>query len=313
MAHLFESGLFVSEPAWHGLGVLLPDAPDVDTAIKCAGLDWEVGHMPIYTGSGTPVENHRLVMRLSDGSQFGVVGLDHTIVQNRHAFDWIRPMVESGDVAIEAAGSLMEGRRVWILGKVRNAMADVVPNDPVQSYVLFAHGHDGSLAVRAGFTTTRVVCQNTLSMALGAGKNLLKFKHTAGVHDRLAVAREAFDMQRAQLKANVDVYRMLATKRLGDRNLERYIRETLSEGAANDLTIKVRNVDAIVRLAHEGRGAKPGTLWGGFNAVTEWATHERGRTADSRQNSNWFGNGSELIQRALDTAVKYAEKLPLAA
>lgn len=313
MAHEFESGLFVSEPAWHGLGVVLPNAPSVDEAIVCAGLDWEVGHMPIYTGSGTPVENHRLVMRLSDGAQYGVVGMDHTIVQNRHAFEWVRPMVDAGDVTIEAAGSLQGGRRVWILAKVKDGTADVVKGDPVTSHVLFAHGHDGSLAVRAGFTRTRVVCSNTLAIAIGEGKELLKFKHTAGVHDRLAVARSVLDMQRKQLKADVDIYRMLASKRLGNRNLERYIRETLSEGAGNDVSIKVRNVDAIVKLAHEGRGATPGTLWGGFNAVTEWATHERGRSADSRQNANWFGSGGELIKRALDTAVRYAEKLPVAA
>lgn len=313
MAHEFETGLFVTEPAWHGLGVVLPNAPSVDEAIRCAGLDWRVKLSPIYLGNGAVVDGHRAVIRDSDDAQFGVVGSDYTPVQNSEAFDWIRPIIDSGDATIEAAGALRGGRRVWILARVKDATVDVVKGDPIVSYVLFAHGHDGSLAVRAGFTTTRVVCQNTLSAAVNDGKQLLKFKHTAGVHDALARARDAFDMQRARLRSDAEVYRMLASKRLSDANLVRYIRETLSEGAGNDNSVKVRNVDDIVRLAHEGRGAAPGTLWGGFNAITEFATHERGRSADSRVNANWFGAGGQLIQRALDTAVAYSAKLPLAA
>jgi hypothetical protein len=102
----------------------------------------------------------------------GVVGTDfHAGAERGAAFDWIRPMIDSGEATIEAAGLAPRRRRVWILAAVRNATVDVLPNDPVRSYVLFAHGHDGSLAVRAGFTTTRVVCQNTLSAAVNDGSN----------------------------------------------------------------------------------------------------------------------------------------------
>jgi phage/plasmid-like protein (TIGR03299 family) len=312
MAHEFETGMFVTTPAWHGLGTVLPNAPSVDDAIRCAGLDWRVKLEPVYLRDGLVVDGHKAVIRDSDSAQFGVVGADYTPVQNAEAFDWIRPIIDSGEATIEAAGALRGGRRVWILAAVKNGTVEVVRNDPVQSYVLFAHGHDGSLAVRAGFTTTRVVCQNTLSAAVNDGKQLLKFKHTAGVHDALDKARDAFDMQRARLRSDREVWRLLAQRKLSDANLVRYVRETLHAGAGNDNDIRVRNVDTIVRLAHEGRGAKPGTLWNGFNAVTEFATHERGRSADSRVNANWFGQGGDLIARALDTAVKYAEKLPYA-
>lgn len=311
MAHEFETGLFVSEPAWHGLGVLLNNAPGVDEALKLAGLDWTVKLEDMFRGNGQAVTDHSVVVRSSDGAQLGVVGSDFTPVQNHEAFDWIRPIIDSGEATIEAAGSLRGGRRVWILAAVKNATVDIVKGDAIKSYVLFAHGHDGSLAVRAGFTTTRVVCQNTLSMALG-GDKLLKFKHTSRVHDQLAKARDAFDVQRSELQSAAELFRMLTTKKLSDKNLVRYVRETLHEGAGNDPGVKVRGVDDIVRLAHEGRGAQPGTLWGGYNAVTEWATHERGRSADTRVNANWFGSGSQLIDRALQTAVTYADKLPSA-
>lgn len=312
MAHLFETGMFTHTPAWHGLGVVLTNAPTVDEAIVAAGLNWGVRLDALTTTAGLAVADNYAVVRESDSAVLGVVGSEYTPVQNAEAFAWIRPIIESGEATIEAAGSLQGGRRVWILAAIKGAVAEPTPGDPVQSYVLFAHGHDGSLAVRAGFTTTRVVCQNTLTLATKTGASkLLKFRHTKNVRGALDAARAAFDVQRSELQSASALFSMLATKKLSGRNLVRYVRETLAEGAGNDDTIKVRNVDAIVKLAHESPvRAAEGTLWGGYNAVTEWATHERGRSADTRLNATWFGAGGELQQRALLTATAYAEKLP---
>lgn len=314
MAHEIETAMFVSTPAWHGLGTVLKTAPTPREAITTAKMAWRVEKAPMYLSSGRVVDGHYAMLRDSDGAQLGVTGEDFTVLQNVDAFDQFEPLVASGDVTIEAAGSLRGGKRVWILAAVKNATIDVVKNDPVKTYLLLAHGHDGSLAVNFGFTRTRVVCQNTLSMALGAKDGLFKFRHTSNVLDALTLARGALDMQRAELRNEAEVYRMLAQKKLSDKNLTRYIRETLKAGAGNDTEIKVRNVDKIVQLAHEGRGAMPGTLWGGFNAVTEFATHQRGKTADTRVDSMWFGSGKNscnaLVKRALNVAVAYAEKLP---
>src|SRR5678815_2693601 len=173
MAHEVESGMFVGQPAWHGLGTVLPNAPSIEDAIVCAGLDWTVKLAPLaIVADGRPVD-HCATVRESDDSILGVVGPGYVPLQNREAFAWFQPMVESGAVTLEAAGSLREGRRIWILGRCADSSADIVPGDEVRQYLLLAHGHDGSLAIRVGFTSVRVVCANTLRASLESDESAL--------------------------------------------------------------------------------------------------------------------------------------------
>jgi phage/plasmid-like protein (TIGR03299 family) len=196
---------------------------------------------------------------------------------------------------------------------VKDGTIDVKRGDAVKSYVLVAHGHDGSMSIRAGFTSVRVVCQNTLSMAMGQDANkLIKIRHTSGVKDAMEKARESLDMQRCELKKTAESYRELARRGCNEKNLVRYVREVLKPGAA-DTDATVRNQDEITALFESGRGAElsRGTLWGAFNAVTEYGSHMRGRSADARQNANWFGDGTKLMDRALDVAMQFAADAPL--
>ena len=316
MSHEFESGLFVVEPAWHGLGVVLESAPGPAEALKLAGLDWTVTPRPLFLADRTIVDEHRAMVRSSDGAILGVVGSDYTPVQNVEAFAEIAPLIESGEATIEAAGSLRGGKRVWILAAIKAGTVDVTKGDAIKAYVLFAHGHDGNMSIRYGFTKVRVVCQNTLSMAMykDNAKQLAKIRHTKGVKSALAKAREGFDMQRAELKKSAETYRELARRGMDGKNLVRYVREVLKPGAADDDKITVRNVDKIAELFESGRGAElsRGTVWGAYNAITEYATHLRGNGQDARQNSNWFGDGAQLVDRALEVAIQFAEDAPLA-
>lgn len=314
MAHEFETGLFVSTPAWHGLGTVLDNAPDVDEALVTAGLNWRVLAKPIsIAGEDAPIETHRAMVRSSDGAVLGVVGNQFEPLQNADAFDWFRPVVDSGEATIEAAGSLRGGRRVWILAALKNGTLDVQRGDTVKSYVLVAHGHDGSLAIRAGFTTVRVVCANTLAAAMGQdADNLVTLRHTAGAKVALEAARATFDFERAQLRSRVDQYRELARRGCDDRRLQSYVRETLRAGAGTDPDLKVLGVDKVAAHFEGGRGAElsRGTMWGAFNAVTEWVTHERGRNGDTRTQSAWFGDGRKILERALDVALEYSKDAP---
>lgn len=310
MAHEFETGLFVGRPAWHGLGNVLQNAPSINDAIIQSGLAWQAQKVPLFLGSGVRMDGAYGIMRDTDGAQLGVVGEDFTPLQNAEAFDFFRPIIDSGEATIEAAGSLRGGKRVWILAAVKGATTEVVPGDSIKSYVLLAHGHDGTLSIRAGFTTVRVVCQNTLSASLG-GKHLMKLRHTKGATVNLEKAKEAFDFQRGELKVQADKFRGLAAKRCDRKNLIRYVREVLVPGTAdNDAT--VRNVPEIVDMFSHGRGAElsRGTMWGAYNAVTEYLTHEQGRSADARVNNQWFGPGAATTARALEVAVAFAEHAP---
>lgn len=326
MAHEFETGFFVTQPAWHGLGNVLDAPPTTKDAIIQAGLDWPVVQCPLSLTrplmnadsfnepnaniSVDVVDTHKANVRQTDGALLGIVGNDFTPLQNVEAFQWFDPLVESGEITLEAAGSLRGGKRVWVLAKIKDATLEVVPGDEISTYLLLAHGHDGTLAIRAGFTDIRVVCQNTLSAAVEAGDRLFKIKHTKGALVSLEAARAIFDVRRGQLRARKDLFQAMAHKTCPDDMMLRYAREVLHEGAGEDEKIVVRNVPEIVEMFEAGRGAKfgRGTMWGAFNAVTEYITHSRGRTSDARVDSNWFGPGAALLGRALTVAEVFINK-----
>ncbi len=303
--------MFVGEPAWHGLGVVLKDPPSIEEGIRMAGLDWNVRLEELKLNDGRVVPN-RASVRESDGRILGVVGPSFVPLQNSEAFAWFQPMVDSKEVTLEAAGSLRDGQRVWVLGKVAGGSADIVKGDEVRQHILLAHGHDGSLAIRVGFTTVRVVCANTLSAAMDDKDSLLlKIHHREHAKKALEKVREVLDLARRDFAATADQLRELAKVGCDEVTLRRYVREVfVPDAGEGDLGAGKITIAKVVRLFHEGRGSDlpgvRGTMWGAYNAVTEFTTHERGKTADGRVDSQWFGEGAKLARRALNVGLELA-------
>lgn len=291
------------------------ESTSVRAALAASDLAFETELRPVYLenadalGGIEPIEGQHAVVRTDTGACFGIVGDQFEPVQNDAALGWIQPIVDAGEARIISAGYVQGGRRVYIQAQLTGSEVDVTPGDTVFASVNFSTGHDGSLTVGAGYSARRVVCQNTMAMMIRS--LALKLRHTKGVHEALEAARVEFHEQRQGIRTTAEKFRAFSKRKLSDKLLVSYIRETLKEGAGADPDILVREVDRIVELAHEAPGATPGTLWGGLNAVTYWASHERGRTEDARQNALLFGNGGQLIQRAVDVAAVYADQLPL--
>lgn len=289
-------------------------ATSVDAALAAADLAWCAAKQPVYVLDATQrdglraVDTHAAVRRDDTGAVLGVVGADYELVQQAAAFAWVQPLLDAGDARLVSAGHLAGGRKVYLQAELSDSAVEVAAGDELRAFVNFHNAHDGSLSVGAGYTRTRVVCQNTMMAA--ARSMVFKARHTAGVHAALEAARVEFHAQRAGLRADAEVMRALTKKKLNDRNLVHYVREVLAEGAGSDEAIPVRGVERIVQLAHEAPGATPGSLWGGVNAVTYYATHERGRSENARAESLMFGRGGQLIERALEVAYAYAEQLP---
>ncbi len=282
----------------------------VQAALAAAHLDWEARKVALLDSeTGLPSETHVVVKRSDSGAHLGVVGVDYTPVQQAELAPWVQPVLDAGHARIVSAGHVGGGRQVFLQAQLTDASVDV-GGDQVFRSIFFGNSHNGSSSTSAGYTSIVVVCQNT--MAAAARSVAFKARHTSGVHAAVAAAALEFQAQRALLQDQGALFRHLLTKKLSDTNLVRYVREVLHEGAGNDATIPVRGVDRVVALAHEGAGAaaRAGTLWGGLNAVTNWASHERGRSEDARQTALLFGQGGQLLERALDVAVAYAEKLP---
>jgi phage/plasmid-like protein (TIGR03299 family) len=314
MSHEIESMAYFGQRPWHGLGTALGEADlhDWASASKKAALDWEVEMVPLVTHDAHARVDHRAVRRSTDGRVLGVVGPRYAPLQNKDAFAWFQPFLDAREAQLHTAGSLKGGSRIWVLAKLNRDPLVIAEGDEVEKFVLMSHGHDGSLAVRAGFTPIRVVCQNTLSMAHGcdAGK-LIRVKHTKDVLANLASVREVVDAANAEFEATAEQFRRLARKGISQADLRRYVRRALEIEGDQEISTRTRNVvEEIVRLAGSGRGndlpSVRGTYWTAYNGVSEWLTYSRGRSADNRLNSLWFGDSALLSRHALETALEMA-------
>lgn len=351
MAHEIEvrngkySFFSVKETPWHGKGVLIQEAPSIQEGLKLAGLDWTVSKhkMKAFLPDGTlvPAETE-MVVRNSDMKRLGEVGPKWKPLQNQQAFEWFDPFLKSGSATLETAGSLFEGRRIFVLSKLTMNDAVIVPgsDDRVAKFVLLSNSHDGTLAVRVGFTPIRVVCANTLAMATNnRASKLIRIRHTAKMEDTLLKVRECMNLVNQEFETTAEKYRLLAQSAINSNDLKNYIKmvfkkdkkdeeEETSSSVVSTEEEKKRTVDEDdgrlienkILPFYEGntlgadlKGVR-GTLWGAYNAIVAFLSYERGRTQDERLNQLWFGNSLTANKKALDLAVKAASgKLDFAA
>jgi phage/plasmid-like protein (TIGR03299 family) len=303
----------VRKTPWHRLGVVLNNPPTVAEGMGQAGLDWQVQLRPLFTADGRQAPAFATVRTDSDDI-LGVVGEKYRPLQNAEAFAWFQPFLDSGEASLETAGALAGGRKVWVLAKLSRAPVVVGPGDEVEKFLLLSNGHDGSLAVRVGFTPVRVVCANTLAMAhRGEASQLIRLKHSARVSSNLANVRQTVDAVNARFEATAEQWKLLARKDISQADLRKYVRQVLAPELppTEDPSARMRNLfEQVFRLFEDGRGqnlpSAAGTAWGAYNAVSEYLGYEAGRSDDTRLSSLWFGEGVRINQRALQLALDLA-------
>lgn len=368
MAHELEmkkdgsaSMMYVGETPWHGLGKKVDTAPTAEEAIKLAGLDWEVAVRPQfrlppsleleaemetvdgkYQPTGRmkmPLDQaqlslefceHQTVYRVEDGRVLGEVGPSWTPLQNRDAFKWFNPIIESKQATLETAGSLFDGKRIWILAKISRPDMRIIGDDIVQKYVLLSNSHDGTLSIKLGFSPIRVCCANTLAMAdSNRASQLLKIKHHKNLQETMEKVRDVMNIVDAKFEATAEQYRFLAHTPMSTDLFKKYVElvfkpkkdeeEDLPEVAQK--TVKKRLVkedDARLMInkvmpIYEGNehgmelpGVR-GTLWGGYQALNSFFNWVRGRTQDARLDALWFGTSAKQSREALQLALQMAK------
>src|SRR5215469_9650355 len=286
MAHEIETMAYFQETPWHGLGAALQEEDLYAWPKTCekAGLAWDVELVPLVTADTQAKVTHKAVRRKADGRTLGVVGPRFFPLQNRDASQWFQPFLDAREAALHTAGSLRNGSRIWVLAKLNRTPLVVAPGDEVEKFILLSHGHDGSLAVRVGFTPVRVVCQNTLAMAHGSdASKLIRLKHTKDVLTNLANVREVMNLANQEFEATAEQYRLLARKDINQADLRKYVRRVLKADDREQVSSRTANqIEGIVRLCETGRGndlpSIRGTYWAAYNGVSEWLGYERGRS-----------------------------------
>ena len=199
-----ESMFYVRQVPWHGLGTMVQEAPTSEDALRMAELDWRVEQTPVFTDAGIEIPGYKANRRNTDGSILGIVSDRYRIVQNTEAFEFTDAIVgetEDGVVKYETAGSLCGGKRIWLLAKMPTKK---VLDDDVEPYMFFSNSHDGTGAIKVGMTPVRIVCANTLAIALNTAKRQWSTKHVGDMQSKLEEAKLCLRMADSYM-ANLDV------------------------------------------------------------------------------------------------------------
>ena len=328
MAHEIETAFFAKQPAWHGLGVRVPENVSVKEAMRLAGLDWKVGTMGMQTVNPLTgdlvLADGQAIFRLSDGRKLGESGKGYQPIQNEDAFavfDGLRDKC-----AIHTAGSLRNGERVWMLAQLPGGFT-IGKNDKNLPFLLATTGHDGKLAFHTLPTSVRVVCANTLRLAIGTAngenvkvKGAMTVKHRGNVKDSIAEVTAAIDRASAMHVRFGGFAGALSEVAMSGGDMRDLAQVVVPENPDAGDRHKARVEDdrsAVLSAFYHGAGNKGQTGWDGLNAVTEWTATQRGQrsTQEARMEQTWFGEGDATVQRAVNWlsskySLGYGEETP---
>ena len=202
--------------AWTGLGKSVNDAPTSADAIKLAGLDWTVSSREIFTSEGIKIPDSFANVRDSDNKPLGIVGNTYKIVQNSEAFSFTDALLGEG-VRYETAGSLKGGKVIWLLAKMPNDFE--ILGDKVDPFLVFTNTHDGRGAVKVAMTNVRVICMNTLNMALRTASRTWSARHTGSIENKMQDAANTLEFAAKYMDAQKELFEDLYKVKLSDEKV----------------------------------------------------------------------------------------------
>lgn len=320
MAHMLEivegkaQMAYAGDVPWHGLGVKVSNDLTPEQMLKAAGLDWTVDPVELFAEVGDKrlATGHRALVRSTDQRVIDVITNDWNPVQNSEAFEFFNDFVAHGDMSMETAGSLKDGKIIWALAKVKESFDLFGGKDRVDAYLHFTNPHQYGQSIDVRFTPIRVVCNNTLTLSLNTkSKNMVKVSHRREFDPEQV--KEALGIAKQKLAKYKEMAEFLSKKRYNEENVVDYFKRifpvlTTKADSKKELSNSAERGLEIVKFDKQpGAEFGKGTFWELFNTVTYMTDHEIGRSADARLTSAWYGANKGLKTKALETAVEMAD------
>ena len=297
-----EQMFYVGETPWHGLGTKIETAPTSEDAIVAAGLDWNVIQEPVYTSEGVLIPGYKANIRDTDRKVLGMVTNKYKIVQNKDAFSFTDSLLGEG-VRYETAGSLASGKRVWMLARLEDRQ---ITDEKISPYLVFTNNHDGTGAVKVAITPVRVVCQNTLNLALRTAERSWSAAHMGNIKDKLNEAKKTLLNAENYLECLEEEFGELKMQKLTDDQVIQYIKELIpmDEKATDRVksTTKEMWVDIMDRYLYTPN-LQPleKSAYRFVNAVSDFATHRQPARRTANYQENLFMktvDGNALIDKS---------------
>ena len=324
----FAATLLNGQKAWHGLGQYVDSAMTAEQAIELAGMDWEVEKRSLFVEEAdsndddfkaSEIDSWKAAVRVDTGDVLSIVSDSYQLVQNREVFTFFDSIVDRGEAIYETAGVLGKGERIFLTAKLPEDI--LVKGEKIENYCLLTNNHDGNSALQVGFTSTRVVCNNTLTSALNAGlKNSIKLRHTTNIKAMLAEAAEIMGISSAYTAQLNESFNAMAKVKITDKQLRTFIEQVMNP-AKEQLTKAGKiefskqftaQVDSILEFAltHDTQTTKAakGTVWGAYNSISGYYGHiKEHKSASQRMNDIMFGQGDACIKKAYSLSMQSVE------
>ena len=332
MSHNIETMAWTGDKPWHGLGIEV--APDLtpEEMLKAAQLEWTVTKRPAYTLTDPQwhedvgvmqADGHHFITRDSDNRILSHCGDDYIPIQNEDIFKFFKKFTQAGHMTMDTAGSLRDGAEIWGLAKIA-ADFKLAGGDEVKGYLLINQPHVAGKAMTIKFTPIRVVCNNTLTMALPDGGAAFRMPHIKEFDTSVqSAAEEALGLSERRVKEFQEQAEFLASKQFKSESLMNYIAELYQPSilvekakAANDDFIIQEHFNKTSELVLSSVDLSPGasmksakgTWWGALNGATYVEDHQRRSTAVGNSlHSAWFGAAANRKAKALNKALEYAK------
>ena len=303
MAANIESMFYVRETPWHGLGTKVLEAPASKDALQLAGLDWRVLQEPIYTAMEELVDGYKANVRDSDRKVLGVVTDRYRVIQNDEAFAFTDELLGAG-VKYETAGSLQGGRKVWLLAHMPHEY--IISGERISPYLLFSNTHDGSGAIKVALTPIRVVCQNTLNLALAGAKRSWSMIHTGDIKEKMQEAKDTLFLAENYMDELGKEFEALRMKKLTDKQVMEYIEILLpiEDGSTPQQEKNMKRLREDMKIRYFDAPDLQGVGKNAYrfiNAVSDFATHAEPLRRTANYKENLFSrtvDGNPVIDKA---------------
>ena len=303
MAAEVESMFYVRETPWHGLGTKVLSALTSKEALRMAGLDWQVVQEPIYTETEERIDGYRANVRDMDRRVLGVVTDRYKVIQNEEAFAFTDELLGEG-VRYETAGSLQGGRKVWLLAHLPQEY--IISGEHISPYLVFSNTHDGSGAIKVALTPIRVVCNNTLNLALNTAKRSWSMIHTGDIRGKMEEAKDTLFMAKRYMDELGKEFETLRKISMSDKTVMQYIEELLPVDE-NATSQQIRNMKRLQEDMKQRYFDAPDlkdlgkNAYRFVNAVSDFATHAEPLRRTVNYKENLFARtveGNPLIDKA---------------
>ena len=282
---------------------MVAEAPNSKDALRLAGLNWKVLQEPVYTENEELIQGYKANVRDTDRKVLGVVTDRYKVIQNEEAFAFTDTLLGEG-VRYETAGSLQEGRRVWMLARLPREF--IIGGERISPYMVFSNTHDGSGAVKTALTPIRVVCNNTLNLALRTAKRSWSMIHTGDISGKIEEAKNTLLLADEYMTALGQEFEDLRKIKLSEKQVLDYIKILLPMEENYSLLQKrgVEKLRADMKMRYFDAPDLKDVGNNGYrfvNAVSDFATHSTPRRKTANYKENIFArtaDGNPMIDRA---------------